>query len=183
MPLFDQNAEKLRKENLKKMEDCRIRFAEKLEKMHFAPERMLFCSNESGSFSAIARMGEQLAIIVSPAFGEDGDFVLDIQDMKQLQMEREDVFEKGTGLNGAFGFGTKGAKGFRLHIIMSEGTETVLPLVAGRTSYLEVASAKKNPLLKTRRRRGNANIVWDLMPIDPGHMSKIEDLLAKYYLA
>lgn len=180
MPLFDQISEKQRKENLKSMEDRRIRFAEKLEKMGFAPERMLFASSENGNFTAIARHNNQCAVIISPAFGEDGDFIIDIQDA--FHVEREDVFEKGTGLNGAFGFGTKGAKGFRLSFTLSDGSVAVLPLVAGRTSWLEVGQLKKNPLLKTKRRRGNANIVWDLLPIDPGHLSKVEDALAKYYL-
>ena len=57
-----------------------------------------------------------------------------------------------------------------------------MPVVAGRTSWLETP-LKKNPLLKTRRRRGDANIIWDLMPIDPGVLSKIEALLTGYYLA
>lgn len=52
MPLFDNNAEKQRKDNLKKLEDRRILFAEKLEKMNFKPERMLFCSCDNGSFTA-----------------------------------------------------------------------------------------------------------------------------------
>lgn len=180
MPLFDQNAEKQRKENLKKLEDRRVRFAEKLEKMNFNPERMIFCSAEDGSFTALSRINGKYAVIIAPAFGSDNDFVLDIQD--KLQMEREDIFEKGTGLNGAFGFGTKGAKGFKLHITLSDGSVACLDVVAGRTSWLE-APLKKNPLLKTKRRRGDANVIWDLMPIEPGVLSKIEDKLANYYLA
>lgn len=179
MPLFNQDAEKLRKDNLKSLEDRRIRFAEKLEKMGFAPERMLFCSSENGSFTAIAHHNGQCAIIVSPVFGQEGDFIIDLQD--QFHVRREDVFEKGTGLNGAFGFGTKGAKGFRLYFTLSDGSEAVLPVVAGRTSWMETP-LKKNPLLNTKRRRGNANIVWDMMPVDPGRLSKVEDILAKNYL-
>lgn len=180
MPLFDQEAEKKRKDNLKSMEDRRVRFAEKLAKMGFAPEHMLFASSENGNFTAISRDENGCTVIVSPVFGEDGDFIMDTQD--QFHVEREDVFEKGTGLNGAFGFGTKGAKGFRLHFTLSDGSVAVLPLVAGRTSWLEVTQAKKNPLLKTRRRRGDANLVWDLLPIDPGQLSKIEAALEKSYL-
>ena len=180
MPLFDQNAEKQRKENLKKLEDQRVRFAEKLEKMNFAPERMLFCSSEKGSFVALSRVNGKYAVIVAPAFGADDDFILDIQD--SLQIEREDVYEKGTGLNGAFGFGTKGAKGFNLHITLTSGEVAKMEIVAGRTSWLEVP-LKKNPLLKTKRRRGDANVIWDLMPIEPGSLVKIENALATYYLA
>lgn len=179
MPLFDNNAEKQRKENLKLLEDRRVLFAAKLEKMNFKPERMLFCSCEDGSFTALARHNGKYAIVVGPAFGSDNDFIIEVQDA--LQVEREDVFEKGTGLNGAFGFGTKGAKGFNLFFTLSDGSVAKMPVVAGRTSWLE-CPLKKNPLLKTKRRRGDANIIWDLMPIEPGVLSKIENALATYYM-
>ena len=103
MPLFDSNAEKLRKENLKSLEDRRLRFAEELQQKGFKPEKMLFCSTEGGQFVALARHNGKAAVIVSPVFGQEDDFVLECQDA--LQWEKEDIFEKGTGLNGAFGFG------------------------------------------------------------------------------
>ena len=180
MPLFDRGAEKERKEKLKQLEDRRVRFAEALEKQGFQPERMFICSCEDGSFVALARHGQQYAVILGPKFGSDDDFVFDLQDA--LECEREEVFEKGTGLNGAFGFGQKGAKGFNLMLTLSDGSVVKMPVVAGRTSWMEVP-LKKNPLLKTRRRRGDANIIWDLMPIDPGVLPRIEALLADYYLA
>lgn len=180
MPLFDNNAEKQRKENLRLLEDRRVLFAAKLEKMNFKPERMLFCSCEDGSFTALARHNGKYAVVVGPAFGSDNDFIIDVQD--SLQVEREDVFEKGTGLNGAFGFGTKGAKGFNLFFTLSDGSVAKMPVVAGRTSWLE-CPLKKNPLIKTKRRRGDANLIWDLMPIEPGVLSKIENALATYYMA
>lgn len=180
MPLFDTAAEKQRKENLKLLEDRRVLFAAKLEKMNFKPERMLYCSCEDGSFTALARIDKKYAIIVGPVFGSNDDFIIDIQDT--LQVEREDVFEKGSGLNGAFGFGTKGATGFNLFFTLSDGKVVKLPVVAGRTSWME-SPLKKNPLLKTKRRRGDANIIWDLMPIEPGVLSKIENMLATYYMA
>ena len=180
MPLFDSNAEKLRKENLKSLEDRRLRFAEELQQKGFKPEKMLFCSTEGGQFVALARHSGKTAVVVSPVFGQEGDFVIEFHDA--LQWEKEEVFEKGSGLNGAFGFGKKGAKGFVLHITLSDGSVAPLHVVAGRTSYLET-DYKHNPLLKTKRRRGDANIIWDLMPIDPGVLPRIEALLADYYLA
>lgn len=179
MPLFDANAEKVRKQNLKNMEDKRLRFAEELKAKGFAPEKMIFFSNESGNFVALSRWNGRYAVIVSPVFGQEGDFVLEMHD--ELRFEREEVFQKGTGLNGAFGFGTKGARGFTLHITMEDGTAAEMQVVAGRTSWLE-APLKKNPLLSVKRRRGDANIVWDLMPIEPAHLSKIEEKLLRDYL-
>ena len=180
MPLFDSNAEKLRKENLKSLEDRRLRFAEELQQKGFKPEKMLFCSTEGGQFVALARHSGKTAVVVSPVFGQEGDFVIEFHDA--LQWEKEEVFEKGSGLNGAFGFGKKGAKGFILHITLSDGSVAHLHVVAGRTSYLET-DYKHNPLLKTKRRRGDANIIWDLAPIEAGHLDKIENSLLNYYLA
>ena len=176
----DVMTEAMRKQFLKDMEDKRIIFAEKLNNEGFRPEKMLFCSTEGGQFIALARHEGKLAVIVSPVFAQEGDFVIDYQ--ADPQIEREEVFEKGTGLNGAFGFGTKGATGFILHITLSDGSVAPLHVVAGRTSWLEV-DYKKNPLLKTKRRRGDANVMWDLYPIDTSKISRIEDRLANYYLA
>lgn len=180
MPLFDSDAERLRKENLKSLEDRRMRFAEKLQQDGFRPEKMLFCSTEGGQFVAIGRHGNKCAVIISPVFGQEGDFSIDYLDAPQW--EKEEIFEKGSGLNGAFGFGKKGAKGFVLHIDLNNGQRADLCVVAGRTSYLET-DLKRNPLLKTKRRRGDANVIWDLTPIDTSHLSKIEERLLNYYLA
>jgi len=180
MALFDTGAEKARKENLRILEDKRVLFAEKLEKMGFAPERMIFFSNENGSFTAMARVDGKYAIILGPTFEDNRGFELEIHDT--LQAEREDIFEKGTGLNGAFGFGTKGAKGFKLIITLNDGSQAIMSVVAGRTSWMECKKGK-NPLLKTKRRRGDANIIWDMFPIEPSQLSKIENILATHYLA
>ena len=179
MPLFSSDAERQRKENLKLLEDRRIRFAEKLGQQGFRPERMFFCSREDGSFVAMARHEGRFALIESPRFGEDGDFAIYIQDAPQF--EREEVFEKGSGLNGAFGFGTKGAKGFNLLMTTNEGAQVKVPVVYGRTSWLETPY-KKNPLLNPKRRRGDANVAWDLVPINHGDLDKIEKILNEYYL-
>lgn len=180
MPLFDAEAEKLRKLNLKNLEDKRIRFAEKLDKMGFKPEKMLFCSTEKGSFVALARHNGMYAVIVSPEFGQEGDFRLEL--MPELKCRREDFFEKGTGLNGMFGFGKKSAKGLNLVIELPDGSEETLSAVAGRTSYLET-NLKRNPLLKTARRRGDANIIWDFAPFEMSGVQKVIKALDEYYLA
>jgi len=172
--------EAMRKQYLAEMEDKRLLFAEKLDKEGFRPEKMLLCSTESGQFVGLARHEGKIAVIVSPIFGEDGDFIIEYFDT--LEYEREEIYERGTGLNGAFGLGTKGAQGFILHIRLSDGSIAPLHVVSGRTSWLEV-DYKKNPLLKCKRRRGNANVMWDLLPIDAAKVTKVEEKLAEYYLA
>ncbi len=180
MALFNSDSERQRKENLKRMEDERLRFAQEMDARGFRPERMFFCSREDGSFVALALHEGKLALIDAPKFGTDGKFTLDLLDAPQC--DREDVFEKGTGLNGAFGFGTKGARGFNLFIRNSDGLFVKVPVVFGRNSWME-APYKKNPLLRTRRRRGDANVMWDFTPIDSQSLKKIESMLQDYYLA
>ena len=179
MPLFNSDAEMQRKQNLKLMEDKRLRFAEEMEARGFRPERMLLCSREDGSFVALARHDGRLALIDSPKFGQEGEFTLDLLDAPQY--EYQEVFEKGTGLNGALGFGTKGCKGFNLILTNSAGEPVTVPVIFGRNNWLE-APYKKNPLLKAKRRRGNANVMWDLLPIDGRDLVRIQEKLNEYYL-
>lgn len=181
MPLFDGNAERLRKENLKKMEDKRIALAVELEKKGIKPDRMVFCADEVGSFTALARDGARYILISAPVFGSDDDFRYWIMD--KLDYESEEVHIQGTGLNGAFGFGIKGASGVKLHIHLPEGEDVLMELVSGRSSALEVVKYAKNILLSTKRRRGDANVVWDFAPLESGIYRKIKKALDEYYLA
>lgn len=183
MPLFDAAAENLRKENLKKLEDKRLRFAQEMDKKGFRPERMLLCADEEGAFTALARAGEQLAVISAPRFASDDDFELFMLDVATLEVEREEIFVKGTGLNGAFGFGIKGASGFKLHFTVAEDRKIMMEVVSGRSAATEIVKYSKNPLLKTTRRRGDANIVWDFMPLDAGKERRVRDAVDNYYLA
>lgn len=179
MSLFDSAEERLRKENLRLLEDKRLRFAQELDRAGFRPERMLFVSREDGSYVALARHEGRLALIVAPRFGQEGEFTLDLLD--EPRHEREDFFEPGTGMNGAFGFGTKGARGFKLYITDSDGAQVLVPVIAGRNSWLEV-SYRRNPLLRLKRRRGDANVVWDLQPIESAQIGRIEALIDERYL-
>jgi len=178
--LYNDN-EKIRKERLKSLEDRRLAFAEKLDQQGFKPEKMLFCSAENGSFAALARAGRKYAVVTSPVFNEDGgDFALYLMD--EINYRREDLFIKAEGMGGIFGFGKKGAVGFGIVVTLPDESEVTLEFMAGRNSYLET-NLKKNPLLSLKRRRGDANIMWDMTPIERSHLSKIETSLAEHYLA
>ena len=170
MPLFDMEAETQRKENLQILEDKRIAFAEKLEKDGITLDKMIACSNERGSFVAVAAAGKRFALITSPIFGQEGDFTIELFD--KLVYRTEDVFVKGTGLNGALGFGKKAASGTNYYFMQSNGEEVAFELVSGRNSFME-CDARHNPLTKTKRRRGNANIVWDFAPLDRSSLEKV----------
>lgn len=180
MSLFTSEAEKRRRENLKKLEDRRLSFAERLDKQGFRPERMFFCSREDGSFVALARHEDKLAVIESPKFGADEDFTIDL--LESPEIERESVIEKGSGLNGAFGFGTKGALGFVLYVSNGEGKRVKIPVISGRNSWREDFTFKKNPLFSLRRRRGDANVAWDFNPVDVSQLKQIEAALNACYL-
>ncbi len=180
MPLFDSGAEAKRKENLKNMEDKRIRFAQEMESKGFRPEKMLFCSTEDGMFVGIARWNNGTVLVIGPKFGTDEDFRFEFHD--HLEYEREDIFEKGTGLNGMFGFGRKGASGFIYHFKLNDGSDVPMCVVNGRTSWLE-CDYKHNGLLKTKRRRGDANFIWDFLPFERSHVEKVAESLDKNYLA
>lgn len=181
MALFNNAEEQERKEKLRYLEDRRQAFAERCEKEGFKPERMLFCSDESGRFAAMSRSGRQYTVIVSPAFGDrEGDFRMVTLD--ELHYEKEEIYIKGEGLNGMFGFGKKPARGFNLFVELPDETAK-FEIVAGRTTFLLVNKYAQNPLLKTKRRRGDANVIWDFMPIDTPHVEKIEKELDEYYLA
>lgn len=180
MSLFDNPTEAERKANLKALEDKRLRFAERLDKEGFAPERMLFCSDEVGSFTALAKHDGKLVVIAGATFGKDDDFR--IYYLTEPNYTREDIAIKGTGLNGMFGFGTKAAKGFKLHFVFEDDSCADFDFVAGRTSCLDCRKGAKNPLLSLKRRRGDANVVWEFRPVESKDVDRAEHDLDTYYL-
>ncbi len=163
MGWFDNAGEEARKANLKKMEDKRLAFADELAKEGFAPESMLFAQTANGGFATLSRFNGQYCLILSPGFGSDEDFVIERYD--ELVYRIEDVHVKSEGMGGIFGFGKKAEIGIEYVITRRDGSEARMPFVGGRSSWLQAPLAK-NPLLKRKRRRGNANVAWDLRPLD-----------------
>jgi hypothetical protein len=52
--------------------------------------------------------------------------------------------------------------------------------VGGRNCWLECKLAK-NPLLRTQRRRGDANVVWDMQPLDRTTVAAALKRVAPYF--
>jgi hypothetical protein len=77
MGLFDSAEEQARKANLKKLEDRRVAFAQRLARQGFAPEKMLFAQNDNGGFTALCRTGGKYWLVISPGFGTDDPSVLE----------------------------------------------------------------------------------------------------------
>ena len=177
MGLFGGAEEQKRKENLKKLEDKRVAFAQRLAREGFAPERMLFAQNDNGGFTGLARFNGQYWVIVSPGFGSDEDYIMERMDT--LNYRVNDILVKAEGMGGIFGFGKKGEMGREYIIFLPDGREAKLSFVSGRNNWLEVA-LEKNPLLKTQRRRGDANLVWDMTPLDRTTVDKVLEIAEEY---
>lgn len=177
MGLFSDPNEAVRKENLKKLEDKRLEFALRMEQEGFAPEKMLFAQTENGGFVAISIFEGQRCLIISPGFGTDENFALELQET--LKVRCEEVRVKSEGLAGAFGLGKRGEIGMEFFIERVDGSEVKLPLVAGRNSWMECAR-DRNPLLKTKRRRGNSNVVWEMRPIEKNQVQSLICLAEQY---
>lgn len=180
MLLFENEDEKMRKQRLKDLEDKRLRFVENLKRKGLMPERMLLCSDEVGAFTAIARAGGGLAVIKGATFGGEDDFTIEIQNPPRYT--REEIAEKGSGLNGMFGFGRKPARGFTLRFELQDGSTADFCFIAGRTSFMECRNAAKNPLLSLKRRRADGNVVWEFKPIDGKDVDMAERALEEHYL-
>ena len=173
MSLFNDPKELERKETLRQLEDKRLRFAEGLQRDGFAPEKMLICSGERGGLFGLCREGGRVCLILGPDFGGEGEFVLERFD--RLPARMEDYFEKSEGMGGFMGLGKRGAVGFRLIVERRDG-ELAIPYVSG-LNCAAVYPLKKNPLLSVKRRRGDANVVWDLPPVDKRSLRMLERLV------
>lgn len=178
MGLFDSEEELVRKANLKQLEDKRVAFAQKLAREGFAPETMLFAQNDNGGFTALCRFNNKYWLIISPGFGTDDDFIMESYD--RLNWRVEEVHVKSEGMGGIFGFGKKAEIGSEYVILRHDGGEARMPFVCGRGNWME-ATLSKNPLLKTQRRRGDANIVWDMRPLDRTQVEQVGEIAAEYF--
>ena len=170
MGVFDGPDEALRRQRLKELEDKRVRFAERVKRDGFAPESMLAASTEFGGLTALCLCGGQLWMVSGPDFGGEGEFTLERCDPSSLR--REDFLEKPVGLGGVLGMGKRGAVGFIL-----KGGSRDIPFIAGRNSWAEWP-LKRNPLLSEKRRRGDANVIWDMQPLEARMLKRIEGWLA-----
>lgn len=178
MGFFDNPDEQERKAKLRALEDKRLAFAQELARQGFAPERMLFAQTENGSFVSLCRDGSGWAVIIGPALGTDEDFR--IVRMDALTARREEVRIASEGMGGIFGMGKKAQIGTEYVITLPGGEEVKMPFVGGRSAWME-REFKKNPLLGTKRRRGDANICWDMAPLDRTAVDRVVAVAEGYF--
>ena len=177
MGFFDSPDEQERKAKLRALEDKRLAFAQELARQGFAPERMLFAMTENGSFVSLCREGGWV-VIVGPALGSDEDFRIVRMDV--LTARREEVRIPSEGMGGIFGMGKKAQIGAEYIITLPDGEEVKMPFVGGRSSWME-REFKKNPLLATKRRRGDANVCWEMAPLDRTGVDKALAVAERYF--
>lgn len=173
MGLFNDPGEAQRKQRLKSLEDARLAFAQQMQREGFAPEQMILTSTERGGLIGLSREGDSLCLAIGPDFGAEGSFTLERCPLSGVR--REEFFEAPEGMGGFLGIGKKGAKGFYL-IVDRGGVELSVPFIINRNSAAAFA-LKRNPLLSLKRRRGDANVVWDLQPLDKNQLAKVERAL------
>ncbi|NLF27320.1 MAG: hypothetical protein GX592_05425 [Clostridiales bacterium] len=169
MGIFSSAAEATRKQNLRELEDKRLRFAKRLTDEGFSAQACLF-AQYNGGFTAVAKCGADICLIKGPAPGANEDFA--IRRVSAARARCEEVLIKSEGLGGLLGFGKKGGAGFKLIVDTPDADEFAIEIVAGLNSFLEIKGGK-NGLLNPKRRRGNANFVWDFRPVEREHVAPL----------
>ena len=179
MGLFSGPEEIERKARLKALEDKRLTFAQAMSARGFKPEKMLFAQSPNGSIVAACHFEGKRWLVIGPGFGTDEEFVLEC--FESTDVRREDVTVKAEGMGGIFGFGKKGERGVEYVVTRADGSEVRVPFVYGRNGWGEYA-LNKNPLLGVKRRRGDANIAWEMKPIETTDVDRIISVTDSYFL-
>jgi hypothetical protein len=115
-----------------------------------------------GGFKGVGLSPKGVYLFCGPGPGDEEDFSVQRYDHCRARLRDEKIASEGAA--GILGFGKKGGQGYTLSVdLEDQGFE--LTFVSGYNFLLDVAPGAKNPLLDTKRRPGNANIVWDMRSI------------------
>ena len=169
MALFDNEAEKLRKKNLEKLEDKRVAFAKKLSAMNLTCEKALYAQT-GGGFRGLALCGDKILYLTGPGPSDEVDFTVDVHPSVDARVER--ILIKGEGAGGFLGFGKKGGSGFRLYLTFPNDNTGEIEIVSSQNCFLEIEKGA-DPLFDLKRRRNNANFVWDFKTVDRGDLDAV----------
>lgn len=176
MAFFDGFEERARKRNLAALEDKRLAFAQAMVAEGFAPDRMLLLQRADGGYAGLCRWNGKHWLILSPALGSDKDFIR--EPLEPADVIRREVHVDPEGMGGLFGFGRRAEQGVE-YVIPRPDEPAVLPVVAPRGCVSEFR-LRKNPLLRLKRRRGNANVAWELRPVELSALRRTLDLVDEY---
>ena len=166
MGLFSSPAEDARKANLKALEDKRLRFLSAIQ----APEEMLLTITQQGSLRALGKVNGSPCAVIAPELNSADEYLL--IPLNGCTFRKEPFYEASTGLAGAFGVGNKGGVGFTL-IVATESGEWEFPYIYKKSSC-KICVPSRNPMLVPKRRKGDANPAWELVPIEKKDLAVIE---------
>lgn len=152
--------EKVRKANLKDLEDKRVAFAEAHQELKITSALYV---QFGGGFRGVGVAADGIYLLTGPSPGEEEDFTIRRYDHCRARLRDEKVASEGAA--GILGFGKKGGQGYTLSIEVEDAEPFEMAFVSGYNFLLDVTSGMKNPLLDTKRRAGNANLVWDMRSI------------------
>lgn len=151
--------EKARKANLRALEDKRLAFAQAHQDLKL--DRALYVQF-GGGFKGVGVASDAIYLLTGPGPGDQEDFTLERLDGCYARLRDEKIASEGAA--GILGFGKKGGQGYTLSI-EAQDKLFELTFVSGYNFLMEVMPGVKNPLFDTRRRQGNANLVWDMRSI------------------
>ena len=175
MAFFDNASEKLRKQNLKTLEDKRIAFAKRVNGMNLTPDFMLYSQN-GGGFTGMGMSGKKYIYITGPAPAEEADFSIMAYD--HVDIQTREILIESEGMGGMFGFGKKGGVGYVITLSFPDGMTGELSVVSNQNCILEAARGKDS-LFDEKRRHGNSNFVWEFRPLEDKRINAIVERFLK----
>lgn len=175
MGLFNNPKEQQRLLNLQQLEDKRLIFARELKQRGINIDRALLVQT-GGGFKGIGMHKSDVYLLEGPAPGEDADFKIDVITGMPIRFEPFVIPSEGGG--GLLGFGKKGGHGYLMCIGNPDGTEQQIHMVSALQCIYE-EQEQELTLLSEKRRKGNANFVWDFTPIQNKQLDKIVEAWKK----
>lgn len=162
MGIFGANEKSIkeseRKARLKRLEDKRLKFAADMAARGVKPDDAVYIQREGG-FWGLMTLGEQRALVYGPGPMDDADFSIEFFMPGDYAVEKTEAVVQSKGMGGAFGFGTRGGRGFTLTIKRPDETSVEITLLSDIGSFM--ACKDGGALLKLKRNRGDANFCWD----------------------
>ena len=181
MGLFDSPEEKERKAKLKALEDKRLAFAQSLNADGKVPAKVMLFAREGG-FVGVGRYPDGHYLYLEGPGPNETEGTFFAQEHLHADVSTEEQMVASQGMGGVLGFGKKGGIGFKLHIHFDDGDYRVISFLTHENSVWESATNKKAcPLFTTKRRKSDANVVWDFAMIEPRNAEEMHSRTMAFF--